>query len=59
MNIGLASHNLKYQIPNETPTHGQIISNLNLKSQAYIEKINRWPKNKQKIISEKKEEKKV
>ena len=54
LNIGLASHNMKQQIPSDIPIHGQIVSNLNLKSQAYIEEIYNWSKNQQMIISEKK-----
>ena len=54
LNIGLASHNFRQQIPNDIPTHGQIIPSSNLKSQTYIEEINRWTNNQQMIISEKK-----
>ena len=54
LNIGLASHNMKQQIPNDIPIHGQVIPNFNLKSQKYIEEINSWTQNQQMIISEKK-----
>jgi hypothetical protein len=54
LNIGLASHNTKQQIPNDIPIHGQVIPNFNLKSQKYIEEINIWTQNQQMIISEKK-----
>jgi hypothetical protein len=54
LNIGLASHNFRQQITNNIPTHGQIIPSSNLKSQTYIEEINRWTNNQQMIISEKK-----
>ena len=53
LNIGLASHNMKQQIPNDSPIYGQVIPNFNLRSQKYIEEINRWTQNQQMIISEK------
>ena len=42
VNIGLASHNFRQQVPNDVPVHGQIIPNTHLKSQTYIEKIDQW-----------------
>ena len=54
INIGISSHNSKYQVPNDVPTHGQIIPSMNLKSQGYIEDISKWTTNQQIIISEKK-----
>ena len=54
INIGIASHNSKSQVPNDIPIHGQIIPNTHLKSQGYIEKISEWTKNQQMVISEKK-----
>ena len=53
INIGISSHNSRYQVPNDVPTHGQIIPNINLKSQGYIEDISKWTTNQQMIISEK------
>ena len=52
INIGIASHNCKQQVPNDIPSHGQIIPNSNLKSQVYVEKISQWTKNQEMIISE-------
>ena len=54
INIGIASHNLKHQVPNDIPVHNQIVHSFNLKTQKYVEDINSWTKNKQMIISEKK-----
>jgi hypothetical protein len=54
LNIGLASHNMKQQIPNDIPIHGQVIPSCNLRSQKYIEEINRWTLNQEMLISEKK-----
>ena len=52
INIGLASHNFKQQVPNDIHTHGQIIPNSHLKSQNYLDQINQWTKKQQMIISE-------
>ena len=54
LNIGLASYNMKQQIPNDIPIHGQVIPSCNLRSQKYIEEINRWTQNQEMLISEKK-----
>jgi hypothetical protein len=54
INIGLASHNFKQQVPNDIHTHGQIIPNSHLKSQSYLAQINQWTKNQEMIISESK-----
>ena len=54
LNIGLASHNMKHQIPNDIPSHGQVIPSHNLRSQKYIEEINIWTQNQEMIISEEK-----
>ena len=53
INIGISSHNFKNQVPNDVPSHGQIIPNTNLRSQGYIEDISKWTKNQQILISEK------
>ena len=53
INIGIASHNSKYQVPSDVPVHNQIIPSSHLKTQKYVEDINRWTKNQQMIISEK------
>ena len=54
INIGIASHNLRWQVPNDIPLHGQIIPANHLKSQGYIEKISEWTKNQEMVISGKK-----
>ena len=54
INIGISSHNFRNQVPNDVPSHGQIIPNVNLRSQGYIEDISKWTKNQQMLISEKK-----
>ena len=40
--IGLASHNLKAQVPSNIPTHNQFIPGSYLKSQDYLERISQW-----------------
>ena len=53
-NIGLASHNSKLQVPNDVPSHSQIIPNGHLKTQTYIDMIQKWTIDHQMVISEKK-----
>lgn len=45
---------MRQQVPNDLPEHGQFVDNLELKSQTYLNKINRWTENQQMILSEKK-----
>ena len=42
LSIGLASHNLKAQVPSNIPTHNQFIPGSYLKSQDYLERISQW-----------------
>ena len=57
INIGLASHNCKQQVPNDISTDSLIIPNSSLKSQQYINEINAWTKNREMLISERKKTK--
>ena len=54
VNIGISSHNIRQQVPNDLPTHGQILDNSKLKSQQYLDNINLWSDNQEMIVSEKK-----
>jgi hypothetical protein len=54
INIGISSLNVRKQVPNDLPEQGQFVDNLELKSQTYLNKINRWTENQQMILSEKK-----
>ena len=54
VNIGISSHNTRQQVPNDVPTHGQIVDGSHLKSQEYLDQINLWSDNQQTIVSEKK-----
>ena len=40
--VGLASHNIKLQVPNDIQTNNQIIPKENLKSQIYLNNIQKW-----------------
>ena len=52
LSIGIASHKLKLQVPNDIPEYGQIIPPEHLKSQKYIEDISQWTPKQEMIISE-------
>ena len=41
-NVGLASHNIKHNIPNNVANHNQFIPSEHLKTQEYVQKINNW-----------------
>ena len=53
LNIGISSHNTRQQVPNDIPTHGQIILSSQLMSQEYINQIQKWTEDQEMIISEK------
>ena len=54
LNIGLSSMNIRNQVPNDLPVHGQFVENRNLLSQKYLDEINKWTENQQMEISGKK-----
>ena len=54
LSIGLASHNTRHQVPSDIPTHGQVVSNQNLKTQGYLDKISTWTTNQRMILNEEK-----
>ena len=54
LSIGLASANVKQQVPSDLPEHGQIIPAVNLKSQNWLEQINEWTRANKMLINEKK-----
>ena len=54
LTVGISCFNIKNQVPNDIPTHGQFIPSENLKSQVYLNKINEWTKNQQMLINVKK-----
>ena len=54
LTIGLASHNLRGQVPTDVPTHNQIIPPENLKTQKWLESIEDWTREKKMVINSKK-----
>ena len=54
MNIGLATYNLKKQVPNHIPLHNQVIKNSNLKTQKYLDEIEAWTDAKKMVLNERK-----
>ena len=54
VNISISFHNTMQQVPNDLPTHGQIVDSAKLKSQQYLDNINLWSDNQEMIVSEKK-----
>ena len=45
---------MKNQVPSDVPVHGQFIESNKLKSQEYLNQINKWTEKQIMIISEKK-----
>ena len=54
LSVGLSSHNFKSQVAADIPIHGQIINKNDLKSQHYLNEINKWTRNQKMVINEKK-----
>ena len=54
LTVGLASYNIKSQVPNDVPSHNQYIIPHNLKTQDHLNKINQWTKDNKMLINQKK-----
>ena len=54
LDVGLASHNNKAQIPNNIPQHNQLIRKEHLKTTEYIKDINDWTEENLMKLNEKK-----
>ena len=54
LNIGLQSHNIKQNVPNNVAVHNQIIQNDKLKSQQHVKDIDKWSKENQMKLNPKK-----
>ena len=54
LNAGLASYNLKQQVPSHIATHNQILDSNQLKSKQHLEVINDWTKKKKMKLNLKK-----
>ena len=53
-NVGLASHNIRNNIPNNIASHNQFIPSEHLKTQEYLRKIDNWTKENKMKLNEKK-----
>ena len=51
LSIGLSSYNFKNHIASNIPSHNQIIPAKNLKSQQYLEKLNRWSEDNKMMLN--------
>ena len=54
LNIGLATHNVRQQVPSDISTHNQLIRSDHLKSQNHLKAINNWTKKKKMKLNIKK-----
>ena len=54
LTVGLSSFNLKSQVRNDIPDHGQFIPSQNLETQRHLDEINKWTKNQKMQINGKK-----
>ena len=54
LDVGLASHNLKAQVPSNIPQHNQFIKSEHLKTTDYIKDINSWTEKNLMKLNEKK-----
>ena len=55
LSIGLASYNVKKQVPSDIPTHNQVIEANNLKSQTYLKDLSDWTMKKKMVLNEKRQ----
>ena len=53
-NIGLAAYNFKHHVSSNLPCHNQMIPRDNLKSQQYLDSIQKWTEDKKMVLNEKK-----
>ena len=54
LNVGIATYNVRQHVPSHIPTHNQIVSAVNLKSQHNLHIINDWTTQKKMRLNEKK-----
>ena len=54
LNVGISSYNIRAHVPSDIPTHNQVISNTNLKSQTQLNMINEWTHGKKMMLNVKK-----
>ena len=46
LNVGISRYNVRAHVPSDVPTHNQVISSANLKSQSQLKVINEWTQEK-------------
>ena len=54
LDVGLASHNFKIQVPSNIPQHNQLIKSEHLKTTEYVKEINDWTEKNLMKLNEKK-----
>ena len=54
LTVGITSYNLKQHIPSDIQVHNQYIPADNLKSQFWLDEINKWTVNQKMLLNEKK-----
>ena len=54
LTIGITSHNIKQQVPNDIHTSNLFIPSNNLKSQSYLNEIQKWTTNQKMVLNEEK-----
>ena len=54
LTIGMSSFYMKSQVPNDIPNHGQFIDSKKLKSQDYLNQLNKWTEEQKMVINQKK-----
>ena len=52
--VGLASHNIRSQVPSNIPVHNQFIKSEHLKTTKYLNDINDWTENNLMMLNQKK-----
>ena len=54
LTVGITSYIIKLHVPSDIPVHNQYIPSANLKSQYWLDEINKWTVNQKMMINEKK-----
>ena len=50
--VGIATHNLKNHVPSDIPIHNQFLSSHLLKTQNYMDEIDKWTEKKKMVLNE-------
>ena len=54
LTVGITSYNIRLHIPSDIPVHNQFIPGDSLRSQSWLEEINKWTIKQKMVINEKK-----